>query len=224
MVIVTLKGKDVITGSFPYDKKTVNFNIPFSKEVYVDLTDIAEKINESTNFTEYEKWLNHFTGIVKEAEQAGNDPLITVPYIHLNPETKTYHIKLGKAWSILSIPETLLNVMRDSIELGITPTPIVNLIRRFMLNPKPTQERLDMLGFYVTQKFVDEVEVEPVAVVAVDGGAAVLACRRLGLVLPELGGVEGAAVGGARLLRVERPQGVALAGHDGVHHGLTAGA
>ena len=153
MIIVTTNGIDIISGSV----NNVKFNIPYNKELLVELKDLETKSNLVETLEEYKEIVNEFNEKIKQPlikEVVARD----IPGLHFNKETNTYHIKLGNSFSLLNIPEVLVNIIVSNFERKIESTPIINMCRRFLMNPKPTQERFDMLGFYVTQEWLDEKE------------------------------------------------------------------
>ena len=154
MIIVNTDLKSYISGC--YGGK--NFSIPFTKEKY----EIIKSLEEYSKAAETHEVLKGIYADLEEEVKVDYNSLMvaSVPGLFYNKENKTYHLAMGEGFSDLYLPQVLIDKVVDNYSRGIENTPIVNMFRRFIYNPKPIQERLDMLANYVTQTWLDEEEKE----------------------------------------------------------------
>lgn len=154
MIIVNTDLKSYISGC--YGGK--NFSIPFTKEKYEAIKELEECAKGAKTHGELK---NVYSFMDEEVKVDYNSLMVaSVEGLVYRKDTKTYHLVMGEGFSDLYLPEVLVNKVVDNYSRGIENTPIVNMFRRFIYNPKPTQERLDMLANYVTQTWFDEEEAD----------------------------------------------------------------
>lgn len=154
MIIVNTDLKSYISGC--YGGK--NFSIPFTKEKY----DSIKGLEEHAKTAKTQEILKGIYLTMDEEVKVDYNALMiaSVDGLLYRKDTKTYHLVMGEGFSDLHLPEVLVNKVIDNYSRGIENTPIVNMFRRFIYNPKPTQERLDMLANYVTQTWFDAEEAD----------------------------------------------------------------
>ena len=151
MIIINTDKKTFISGNYG---KT-NFSIPYTLDKYEKLKDLELKGNSAKTVQEFKEVLKQVEAVIKTNFK--EDIAKEIKGIVYNPETSNYHIDLSDNYiSDIYIPQKLVDIIFDNYSRGIDNSPIVNMCRRFLLNPKPTQDRLNMLANYVTQKWVDE--------------------------------------------------------------------
>lgn len=154
MIIVNTDLKSYISGC--YGGK--NFSIPFTKEKY-DVLKAFEGYAKTAKTLEELK--DYYTSVEEEIKVDYNSLMVaSIDGLMYRKDTKTYHLVMGEGFSDLYLPEVLVNKVVDNYSRGIENTPIVNMFRRFIYNPKPTQARLDMLANYVTQTWFDSEEAD----------------------------------------------------------------
>lgn len=153
MIIVNTDKNTFISGSFGGK----NFNIPYVEETYLklmalenDFKNVKTPAEAAVVYEVFQENIKQDTS-VKDAEIEG---------FVKDPKTGNLHLKLGKRHSALYMPQILVDLMLKNKENKIENTPIINMIRRFLLNPLATQIRLELLANYTQQKFVDKVELE----------------------------------------------------------------
>ena len=154
MIIVNTDLKSYISGC--YGGK--NFSIPFTKEKY----EVIKGLEEHSKTAKTHDILKGIYLTMEEEVKVDYNSLMiaSVEGLMYRKDTKTYHLVMGEGFSDLYLPEVLVNKVVDNYSRGIENTPIVNMFRRFIYNPKPTQERLDMLANYVTQTWFDAEEAD----------------------------------------------------------------
>jgi hypothetical protein len=72
--------------------------------------------------------------------------------------TGKYHITHGGKVSKKSVPQAIVNVILESVEKDIDPTPIVKAWIRFLRNPNFTPRKSELFARYLTATIVDEEE------------------------------------------------------------------
>lgn len=154
MITVTTDKETFISGS--YGAK--NFNIPYSEETYLKMKDVQKVANSAEDFNDYTKALEDFEALTKYDFKAQTFIHDNIVYVEA---TDTYHLRINDiVIDSVHIPFDIMDIVLDNIERDIDVTPIVKMCVRFMLNPKPTQDRFNMLARYITQKFTDREEVQ----------------------------------------------------------------
>lgn len=154
MITVTTDKETFISGS--YGAK--NFNIPYSEEVYLKMKDVQKVANSAEDFKDYTKALEDFEALTKYDFKSQTFIHDNIVYVMA---TDTYHLKINDhVFDELSIPDDIMDIILNNVERDIDVSPIVKMCVRFMLNPKPTQSRFNMLAKYITQKFTDHEEVQ----------------------------------------------------------------
>ena len=154
MIIVNTDLKSYISGF--YGGK--NFSIPFTKEKYNSIKHLEKQGSLATSSEELK---SIYAVLDSELIVDYNSLMVaSVEGLMYRKDTKTYHLVMGEGFSDLYLPEVLVNKVVDNYSRGIENAPIVNMFRRFIYNPKPTQERLDMLANYVTQTWFDAEEAD----------------------------------------------------------------
>lgn len=154
MIIVNTDKKSFISGT--YGGK--NFSIPYSFMKYEELKNIENKSKCAKTPEEFKAVLSEFVSAIQiDFKSVMATAIHGLTYV---PETGKYHITIGDKYSDIHIPDVLVKIITDNYSRGIENDPIINMCRRFLVNPKPTQERFDMLANYVTQTWTDYNEAE----------------------------------------------------------------
>ena len=153
MIIVNTDKSTFISGSFGGK----NFNIPYVEETYLKLMVLESTFKGITTSEEASKLYEEVQECIKQDSNVKDSE---IEGFVKDPKTGKLHLKLGKRHSALYMPEELVTLMLKNKENKIENTPIINMVRRFLLNPYATQERLELLVAYIQQKFVDYAEVE----------------------------------------------------------------
>lgn len=149
MIIVNTDLRSFISGVC----SGTNFSIPFTKDKLDKLKELETQSKNLTSYEEFKDVVAQFREELKvDYKSTLSDKLDSVSYV---PETGQYHLTLGKGYSAVYIPEKIMNLIIDNDSRGIENTPIINMCRRFLANPKPTQDRFNMLANYVTQTWLD---------------------------------------------------------------------
>ena len=152
MIIVNTDLESYISGT--YNNK--NFSVPFTDEVYKTLKELESKANAAISIEALKPIIEEFEKAIdidfKAAVSTGVGGIVFVE------ATRKYHIAINDGYSDVHIPDKISDKILDGFERNLDPTPLVNLCRRFILNPKPTQKRFNMLANYITQDYTDNKE------------------------------------------------------------------
>ena len=155
MITVNTDKETFISGS--YNGK--NFRIPFTAETFTVLKDLELRANDTNDFKEYMEIIEKFSESIKYDYKS--DVANVVDNIVYVLATDSYHISVdGQVLKSVKIPDVIMDLILDNVERDIESTPIIKACMRFLLNPKPTQERFNMFANYITQTFTDSAEVE----------------------------------------------------------------
>lgn len=156
MIFVNSDLKSFISGA--YNGK--NFRLPFNKELYDSLKKLQKKSETITDPKEFATVVEEF-GHKVESFNFDSQLVTLTNGIVLSNKTGKYHLMVdGNVYTSVHIPDVFVDIIKNNVEGNIDSSPIINLCARFLLNPKPTQARFDMLAAYVTQTWTDKAEVK----------------------------------------------------------------
>jgi len=134
------------------------FNVPFADELYDELKSLQGQYESLETYDEYEEWV----GKVKEVlEGVSEGDIIESACKDLKYDSAkgTYHVVIGDKVSKHPVPKLLVDVILESVDKDIDPTPIVKAWIRFMRNPNFTTAKAEMFAKYITAIIVDYDEV-----------------------------------------------------------------
>ncbi len=150
---------DRINGTINGEK----FNVAHSSTMYETLVTFQQGLESIDNVEAYDTW-------VKEVQKAlasdkGGD-IVTTACSDLVCDDKTgnYYVKVGAKVSKHAVPDALVNVILESAEKNIDPTPIVKAWIRFLRNPNFTSQKAFYFAEYVTAVILDDEECERLVV------------------------------------------------------------
>lgn len=155
MVIINSDLETFIAGS--YGGK--NFNLPYVEENYNQLKELELNSQKVETIEELKQIYESVQEIVEGFDFKKQVATDVGDLVYVNATGK-YHIAIGNGYSDVHIPDKITNLILDNYERDIDSSPIINMCLRFILNPKPTQERFNMLANYVTQTYLDKNEKE----------------------------------------------------------------
>ncbi len=154
MILINTDKKEYISGTYGKEK----FSIPYDAETYDKLKEIAAESKKVKNLEELQPLLDTVASLVEvDLTKSVTSGIGGIKFV---PASGKYHIEVGTGYSDVHIPDKIMDTMLDNMERDIENTPLINLCRRFLFNPKPTQKRFDMLANYITQTFTDKEEVK----------------------------------------------------------------
>jgi hypothetical protein len=136
-----------------------NFNVPFDEDVYQDLLVAQSSYEDINTQEEYAEWVDEVKAILEDDDNEEN--IITTVCDDLMYDSKKgfYYLKTEKGTvSNIPVPQKLVNVILESVEKGINPTPVVKAWTRFLRNPNFTEHKADLFADYITALVVDEEE------------------------------------------------------------------
>ncbi len=144
-----------ITGVVDSDK----FNVAFTEELHADLQVLQKDLESIEDVDAYETWVESVKERLLQADEVDS---ITAACDDLMVDTKTgnYYVKVGAKVSKHAVPAALVDVILESAEKEIDPTPIVKAWVRFLRNPNFTPEKAELFADYITAIIIDYDEVE----------------------------------------------------------------
>lgn len=146
------RNSDRISGTINSEK----YNIPYSKEVWNNLHEFQEYLNEVNDYDTFEDMVkdikeyiygqNHETALI--ANEKG---------IFFAKDGQAY-LKSGDLISNTPIPATLVSKIVQAMQEDTPIEPFLKAWTRFLRNPNFTEDKARLFGEYLTAKFVDEEE------------------------------------------------------------------
>lgn len=151
--VLSQNGSKVISGSVDGAK----FNVPYTDAT---LTALSAKQAEYENVEDadaYAVWVTEVKALLETKEE---DIIETAcPDLKKDPKTGYYFMVVENVVSTVAVPTRLVNVILESIEKNIDPTPIVKAWTRFLRNPNFTRRKAEIFAAYITSLIVDMDEV-----------------------------------------------------------------
>lgn len=153
-----------VTGSANAEKRITGilngnkFNVDFSEDLVSDLKDAQTLYDSLEDVDGYEAWVKK---VEDRLANANATDTITDACKDLSLDTKTgnYYVKVGNKVSKHPVPTPIVDVILESVEKEIDPTPIVKAWIRFLRNPNFTSEKAQLFAQYITAIIVDTEEV-----------------------------------------------------------------
>lgn len=136
-----------------------NFNVTFSSDLAFDLKSFQEDLKSIENVEDYEAWVKSVGARLEAADtvdtvtKACNDLMLDV-------KTGNYFVTVDGKISKHPVPTPLVEVILESAEKDIDPTPIVKAWIRFLRNPHFSTKKANLFAQYITTIIVDTEEVE----------------------------------------------------------------
>ena len=136
----------------------LNFNVAYTEELYKDLKSLQVDLESINDIDAYEAWVIKVKNCLEAADTVDT---VTSACDDLMLDTKTgnYYVKVGTKVSKHPVPTDLVEVILESAEKGIDPTPIVKAWVRFLRNPNFTTRKANLFAQYITTVIVDAEEV-----------------------------------------------------------------
>lgn len=159
LTINVLSGQEgkVISGTVDGTK----FNLPYSDETFKSLVEKRDEFESVDTSEAYDTWVSEVKELLVAKEQ---DIIVTAcPDLMKDPKTGYYYVKVddnGKeVVSKTAVPDKLVDVILESAEKDIDPTPIVKAWIRFLRNPNFNDYKANKFADYITSLIVDMEEV-----------------------------------------------------------------
>lgn len=138
----------VITGTVNGEK----FNLEYNEDMYKNLLVEKAKLDSIETMEIYNEWVE----AVKKLLATDTQDIITTACSDLVKSTKGhYHIKVDDKVSKKAVPEALVDVILESVEKGIDPSPVIKAWVRFLRNPNFTSAKAELFARYITATIVD---------------------------------------------------------------------
>lgn len=137
------------------------FNVPYNEATFNALEAKRDAFASVEDHEQYATWVEEVKELLVEKEQ---DIIVTAcPDLCKDPKTGFYFVKVdvdGKeVISKTPVPTKLVNVILESVEKDIDPTPIVKAWVRFLRNRNFTNYKAAKFADYITSLIVDMEEV-----------------------------------------------------------------
>lgn len=156
MIIVNTDKETFISGSC----NNKNFRVPYSEEMLNKLKKIQVESGLTKDYSEYMACVESFKEVLSTYNYREDIKNVVDNLVFLKATGK-YHIQVfGKVLDKVYVPDAIVDLILDNVERGIETEPLVKMCIRFLDNPKPTQERFNMLANYITQTWFDSEEAE----------------------------------------------------------------
>ena len=137
----------------------VKFNVAHTEDMYDALVGLQTDLEKISTVEDYDVWVD---AVKDQLENSDEGDIITSACKDLALDNKTgnYYVKVGTKVSKHAVPEPLVNVMLESAEKGIDPTPIVKAWIRFLRNPNFTPRKAMLFAKYVTATIIDGAQLD----------------------------------------------------------------
>lgn len=118
-----------ITGSYG----DTPFSVIYDEALYNAMLDVADAANEATDMEAYQLALSEFETLTKEDyTKVIQDKC---EFIHVNPATGEFFLKVGDVVTNIPMPEALVDRIYESMDMGIDFDPLVKMWTRWLRNP-----------------------------------------------------------------------------------------
>jgi len=154
-VISTTKDDARISGMIESER----FNIKFTESVHESLITASKDFEEIEEIDEYDAWKISTKAII-DGINDGDVITSACKDLMLDQKTGNYYISVGAKVSKHAVPELLVDVILESVEKSIDPTPIVKAWIRFLRNVNFTPRKGYLFAKYITATIVDSDEYE----------------------------------------------------------------
>ena len=136
-----------------------NFNVAYSEAVIKELKSFQAQLKTIEEVDTYDAWVADVMAVLATTEEVNT---ITAACNDLMFDSKTgnYYVKVDNKVSKHPVPMDLVEVILESTEKGIDPTPIVKAWIRFLRNPNFSTRKANLFAEYITKIIIDYEEVE----------------------------------------------------------------
>jgi hypothetical protein len=134
-----------------------SFNVVYSDALLQQLKDFQIDYESIEEVDAYEKWVDAVKLALKSSDSS--DAIIAkCKDLMYNTKNGKYYIKVGTKVSKHPVPTPLVEVILESTEKNIDPTPVVKAWVRFLRNPNFTPRKAELFAQYITAIIVDTEE------------------------------------------------------------------
>lgn len=148
---------DSITGSYG----NTNFGVSYNKERWSKMQELEEAALNASSIDEINEILAEFAEVAKEDFKTLIES--ECPNIYVNAATGSFHLKVGTSISSVAMPKSFVDRIKESIDKGIDPQPLIKFWTRWLRNPiLRRKDKSGQLDFservinYVNSLFLDE--------------------------------------------------------------------
>ena len=115
---------DSITGSYG----NTNFGVSYNKERWSKMQELEEAALNASSIDEINEILAEFAEIAKEDFKTLIES--ECPNIYVNAATGSFHLKVGTSISSVAMPKSFVDRIKESIDKGIDPQPLIKFWTR----------------------------------------------------------------------------------------------
>lgn len=152
--VIVSGNEKVLSGSLNGNK----FNLPYSEDTFDKLNTKQVELESIKDRDTFEEWAVSVEELLVEKK---TDVIETAcPDLKKDAKTGLYYVVVEGKVSKKSVPVGLVNVILESVEKDIDPTPIVKAWIRFLRNPNFSADKAELFAQYITAEIVDFEEVE----------------------------------------------------------------
>lgn len=150
--VITSGEEKVLSGALNGEK----FNLPYSEDLFDALNTKQTELDAIDDRAKFDAWVEEVKALLVEKEVDAIE--MACPDLLKDPRTGKYFVKVDGKVSKKSVPASLVDVILESVEKDIDPTPIVKAWIRFLRNPNFTAEKAELFALYITAEIIDTEE------------------------------------------------------------------
>ena len=135
------------------------FNVDYTKDLYTTLQVLATDLETIEDVDKYEDGVARVKATLEQADEVD---MITAACddLMLDGKTGNYYVKVGDKVSNHAVPADIVDVILESVEKEIDPTPIVKAWIRFLRNPNFSSRKANLFAQYITATIIDTDELD----------------------------------------------------------------
>jgi len=135
------------------------FNVKFSEDTLGALKKAQSNLAEIEDVETYEQWAEEVKELLADTSE-GDIITTACKDLQFDEKTGNYYVKSGNKVSKVPVPTRLVDIILESVEKDIDPTPVVKAWTRFLRNPNFNVNKADYFARYITAEIVDEEEID----------------------------------------------------------------
>lgn len=134
------------------------FNLPYDETLFQALKNKQAEYSSFTDGLSIPEWEESVKELLQEVEV---DIIETAcPDLVKDPNTGHYFVEVEGVVSKSPVPDELVEILLESVEKGIDPTPVVKSWIRFLRNPNFSADKAANFAAYITAEIIDGEEAE----------------------------------------------------------------
>ncbi len=151
--VITMDGERAINGSVNGTK----FNVTYAEDLLNKLESYKSLIDSATTVEDYYKAIDDAKALIVEEMNSDGDMITqAIEELVLDSKTGKYYIADEDDVSKTPVPQKLVNVILESVEKDINPSPLIKAWVRFLRNPNFTVNKAELFVDYITAIIIDD--------------------------------------------------------------------